>query len=62
MNHCCLHVREDTVWFLGAKNMMPSATLQGYFSNPAELPIWKEMEATSQHSAQSANSMGMMSQ
>lgn len=30
---------------------MASATLQGYFSTPAELPIWKETEATSQHAA-----------
>lgn len=30
--------------------MIP-ATLWGHFSNPAELPIWKETEATSQHAA-----------
>lgn len=30
--------------------MIPD-TLWGHFSNPAELPIWKETEATSQHAA-----------
>lgn len=62
MNHCCLRVRGATVWLLGAKNMMASGTLQGHFSNRAELPIWKETEATSQHSAQSANSVVVISQ
>lgn len=40
------------------------ATLWGHFSNPAELPIWKETEATSQHAAlgQAANSVSVMAQ
>lgn len=46
-NHRCLHVRARR---RRGCSVIPD-TLWGHFSNPAELPIWKETEATSQHAA-----------